>query len=289
MIIVAFGGKTIEREGSILSASDVARALDRLKIYNLLVEDVTESQLKSYGSNVFICVHGEGGENGHISSLCEQIRVQYNFSSPSGHLATYDKTRFKNFLESKGIPTPRTLPFETLENVQVPVVVKPKTGGGSLGIRFVDPTQNNFHKGMLEGKYEPYYVEEFIHGKFATLAVTDFGESESASELLEVIFDGVIYSYEVKHQSSKHTYRYPGQFAKSTHDTAKAYALDVYRTLELKGAVRFDFIVEPSSKPCLIEANTIPGLSQGGNLAAIWKGQNHKYDDLIAELCSSII
>ncbi len=37
----------------------------------------------------------------------------------------------------------------------------------------------------------------------------------------------------------------------------------------------------------MLEANTVPGLSKDGNLAAIWSGMGRLYDDLIELLIPS--
>jgi len=52
-----------------------------------------------------------------------------------------DKGRFADFCETKGIPVPKTYRFEALLQMQdlpLPLILKPRKGSGSIGIRFID-------------------------------------------------------------------------------------------------------------------------------------------------------
>ncbi len=154
--IVAMGGRSLEREISLRSGHRVERALRSLgyEVQALDVEgDFVEHVLAEDPSFVFVAMHGRGGEDGTLQDLLETLDVPYTGSDPLASALCMDKMLFKRMLRLHGIPTPafhsfnetafrelggaRTFP-KLLEELGLPVVVKPVAQGSAIGIKFVD-------------------------------------------------------------------------------------------------------------------------------------------------------
>src|SRR5438552_3196076 len=107
-VVVVFGGKSWEREGSLVSAIDVARSLDRLGIENSLCEFDRDFAFHAIGSAdfVFNTIHGGHGENGNLSAICHAMGLPCNFSGSLAHSFSLDKLQMKALAAMRAIPIP---------------------------------------------------------------------------------------------------------------------------------------------------------------------------------------
>jgi D-alanine-D-alanine ligase len=295
-VLVVFGGPSWEREGSVISASDVARSLDRLKIENHLCEFDRRSLFNVIpGCDfVFNSIHGQHGEDGTLASICEAMGVKYNFSTPIVHALSFDKLRLKMEANLRGLNVPSTVEgtFNGRKYLGVPTekaakdkgyILKPIFGGGSRGIQFIEcGEQIEAAVDHRDGRYDPYFVEEFIEGSFVTCAMTGNGRVDRDLPLLQVEFGDKIYDYRRKHDVTKRQYIVPANVDAKVAKQIKDYCKELFFGMDYRPVVRFDFIVRKSDqKAFFLEANTVPGLSRGGNLVAIWRSTGRSYDDLI--------
>ena len=153
--IVAMGGRSLEREVSLRSGHRVERALRSLgyEVQALDVEgDFVERVLAAQPRFVFVAMHGRGGEDGTLQDLLQTLDVPYTGSDPLASALCMDKVLFKRMLRLHGISTPafhsfnetafrelggaRTFP-KLLQELGLPVVVKPVAQGSAIGIKFV--------------------------------------------------------------------------------------------------------------------------------------------------------
>ncbi len=301
-VLVVFGGESWEREGSIISAATVARSLDRRGVPNRLIEfPLKDHDLKaSPQSVVFNSMHGKNGEDGALSSFCEVNGIPYNFSRPYAHIVGFDKLRFKALAHSLNVLTPGVLNRleATKAHMNLPVlsaeenkkyILKPIYGGGSRGVEIVSSLKELEDKiDSRDRKYEPYIVEEFIDGSFVTCAITGEPEIDITLPLLEVRFDGALYDYEIKHNENKRRYILPSEISADSEKSVREASAKMYGAMGCDAVVRFDYLVDAQGQAYLLEANTVPGLSEAGNLASIWKASGRTYDELVAFLLKKI-
>src|ERR1700757_64030 len=151
--IVAMGGRSLEREISLRGGRRVERALRELGCSVQALDadgDFIARVIESKPDFVFVAMHGRGGEDGTLQDLLETLGVPYTGSDPLASALCMDKMLFKRMLRLHGIPTPsfhsfnetafrelggaRTFP-RLLEELQLPVVVKPVAQGSAIGIK----------------------------------------------------------------------------------------------------------------------------------------------------------
>lgn len=299
LIYIVFGGETIEREGSIISSAEVARALDRMNIKNLMIEyEANIFKRLNFSKNplIFICIHGKNGEDGLLASICNKLNIKYTFSSEISHARAFNKILFKKFLITNNEDTPKIV-YDCLENKELikakiessnldHFIIKPVFGGGSLGIidfYLTDPYMGIINN--LKEKYRPYFIEEFVTGKFITAVVSGDSEIDEKLNLLEVSFDGNIYDYSKKHSLDR-KYIIPADIDNNMYYNIKTASRNIYHYGKFNSVVRFDYIVTEKNYYCL-EANTIPGLSKNGNLYTIWENAGYSYEHLIEYIINS--
>ncbi len=113
-IIVLYGGASSEREVSLNSGEGIYKALLDLG-YSVSLKDFNDvdklENLKEYDL-VFIALHGFEGESGILQKNLDNLGILYTGSKYLSCKNTWNKTRFKDILESALIPTPRGFSVE---------------------------------------------------------------------------------------------------------------------------------------------------------------------------------
>src|SRR5512146_191930 len=109
-VAVLLGGRSAEREISLLTGNGVLKAL-RSKGVDAHPFDPTERdlfELKREGfARCFIALHGRGGEDGTVQGALEVLGIPYTGSGVMGSAVALDKWRTKMIWLAGGLPTPR--------------------------------------------------------------------------------------------------------------------------------------------------------------------------------------
>ena len=106
---VLLGGRSSEREVSIMSGTGVLEALRSRGIDAHAFDPGKQSLAELEGANferVFIALHGRGGEDGTIQGVLETLRVPYTGSGVQASAIAIDKLTTKRIWLQDGIPTP---------------------------------------------------------------------------------------------------------------------------------------------------------------------------------------
>lgn len=269
-IAVVMGGASVEREISIRSGSEVARALSSLG-YDVQSLDYDERFLDAIRQLkpdlVFIALHGPGGEDGHVQALLEYLSIPYTGSGLEAAALSMDKHLTKKLLAAEGLPTPvwdlfdlsgGTLPLLP-GSLDLPLVVKPRFEGSSAGVAIVH-THEEWTTAMLDASksYSQILAEEYLEGREFTCAVL----GEEALPIIEVVAnrDG-FYSYGAKYEPGGSTHVVPAPIDEDLAARLQMLALSAHRLLGLRDYSRSDFIVTADQRPYLLEINSLPGLT----------------------------
>lgn len=269
-IAVVMGGASAEREISIRSGSEVARALSSLG-YDVQSLDYDERFLDAIRQLkpdlVFIALHGPGGEDGHVQALLEYLSIPYTGSGLEAAALSMDKHLTKKLLAAEGLPTPvwdlfdlsgGTLPLLP-GSLDLPLVVKPRFEGSSAGVTIVH-THEEWTTAMLDASksYSQILAEEYLEGREFTCAVL----GEEALPVIEVVAnrDG-FYSYGAKYEPGGSTHVVPAPIDEDLAARLQMLALSAHRLLGLRDYSRSDFIVTADQRPYLLEINSLPGLT----------------------------
>jgi D-alanine-D-alanine ligase len=108
-VVVASGGRSLEREISLRSGR---RATDALKSlgYDAVSVDPDHSfvgEVKQLRPEfVFVAMHGRGGEDGTLQDLLQILGVPYTGSDVHASARCLDKHAFKELMVSIGLSTP---------------------------------------------------------------------------------------------------------------------------------------------------------------------------------------
>ena len=274
-IVVLMGGKSNERDVSLVSGKNVAEALASLGKYEVIPVDLTEDSLDAMPKDVdaaYIALHGGWGESGGVQETLDALKIPYTGPGARASRVAMDKIETKRVLEASGVPTAKwslVRPNAEVSPLPLPVVVKPPCDGSSVGISKVScaaewapalaaavrAIRTSPNKAISENPDPEILVEEFIPGREFTVAVVD-GE---AWPVIEIVAKGGWYGYEEKYNSNETRYPFleDGELARKM----QGIAVDAYRAVGCRGVTRVDFRVSPAGDCLVLELNTSPGFT----------------------------
>ena len=227
-----------------------------------------------------IALHGAYGEDGEVQRLLEQFGVPYAGADSWSARLSMHKVLAQEKAREAGLRTPEyryldargdlsSAVHEIIRTFSQPVVVKPVSGGSSMGVSVVGgyaPVLRAVEALAADG-VPGILVEEYVRGQEATVGVVERlrGETLYALPPIEIVPpEGDFYSYDAKY-SGKTRHDCPGHFTRvQTEELARAARL-MHRVLGLRHYSRSDFIVTPRGV-YYIETNALPGLTTDSNL-----------------------
>lgn len=244
-----------------------------------------------------IVLHGMNGEDGKVMSMLSMCNIPYSSADPTESGVCLDKSIFKTYANGLNINTvkgktyfdyefknnPENVLDDICENFDFPVIVKPATQGSSIGIT-VAKNKQELEDGLILSfeLTEKTLVEEFLNNiTEINVALLKDDNEIVVSELEQPIKNSDILSFENKYVNSTKSLEsvsriIPAKVDKNVKSEIINTAKLLFKNLNLKGVVRFDFIIS-ENKVYLNEVNTIPG-----SLAFyLFKPLNIKYNGLI--------
>lgn len=239
---------------------------------------------------VFMALHGGIGENGKLQAMLEILGIKYTGSPSIGAAIAMDKNVSKQLIRGVGVKTADWLccehgPLEFsekdyAEKVGYPCVIKPCSGGSSVGVSFADDYSQLLPALELAAKYESsIIVERKITGRELTVGIID----GKVLPPVEIIPKSGFYDYANKYQSGRTEELCPAPLTEEENAKLAAETKKVFDALKLGSYARIDFIYDGTDFYCL-EANTLPGMTPISLLPQEAKAVGMDYDALCDKL-----
>jgi len=276
-IVVLLGGRSGEREVSLRSGQNAARALGEagheVTLIDSADDDFISQLLEADKDVVFLALHGRDGEDGSIQGLMELLRIPYTGSGVLASALAMDKRRSKVFYRNAGLNVPDSIevsaPETALADAGVfaskygyPIVVKPSADGSSLGVSIVHNAAElpeALSKGFAISRI--LLIEQFIPGTEITIPVIGFDTLQALPVIEIVPLASEFYDYEAKYADGGSDHFIPARLPDAVLALAQQQAVAAHRALGCSGMSRSDFIVDVDGKAWIIETNTIPGMT----------------------------
>ena len=269
-IAVLMGGPGAEREVSLASGAAVLKALLGLGLHAVAVDVTTEEIKLPEGTDLgFNVIHGTFGEDGQLQDAMEKLGIPYTGAGSVSSKLAINKSLAKEKFLAAGVPTARS---ETVAlspgvvpvlTIQAPLVIKPPLEGSSVGIQVVK-TQGEVSAALLKAaeKYSEVLIEEFIAGKELTVAILD----GKALPIVQIIPPDGIYDMASKYPwltgSKGSEYHCPADLDLETTMAVQAAAVVAHHSLGIEIYSRVDVLLDVENRPYVLEANTIPGMTE---------------------------
>ena len=214
---------------------------------------------------VFLALHGADGENGKVQAAFDLFGIRYTGTGYLSSALAMDKGLSKDLLEASGVPAPKgkmlvrgTDYTEEIEQIMLPVVVKPCCGGSSVGVSIVrDPKELEQALSEAFSYEENVIVEEYVEGREFSVGVID-GEALPIIEIAPV--EG-FYDYKNKYSEGATVETCPADLTPQQTEKMQRYAVEGAKALGITGYARLDFLMKENGDMYCLEANTLPGMT----------------------------
>ncbi len=213
---------------------------------------------------VFMGLHGEDGENGRLQAVFDMVGVRYTGSGYLGSALAMNKWVTKQLFLQAGITTPKSMPLSRADGLEaaltlgLPCVVKPCSGGSSVGVSIAG-TQEELERALEETfRYEETaLLEEYIEGREFSVGVL----GDMALPPIEIIPRSGFYDYAHKYQPGWTEEICPGRTTPEETSLLQAAAKKAFELLKLSVYGRADFLISADGKAYCLEVNTLPGMT----------------------------
>lgn len=271
--------------GETISDIDEVKENRRDKSERYLGESVID--ICDFADITFLALHGGAGENGQVQAAFDLLGIKYTGSGYFGSALAMNKGLTKSVLIQKKVLTPYGEIFKTAEDAQAwnrfPCVVKPCSGGSSVGINIVtnaDDYANSVKEAFGYGEDE-IVVEEYIKGREFSVGLL----GGKALPPIEIIPKEGFYDYKTKYQAGAAEDVCPADITPEEDEKLRKAAEETFRALHLENYARVDFILDAEGNPYCLEANTLPGMTPTSLLPQEARAEGIEYP----ELCEKII
>jgi D-alanine-D-alanine ligase len=290
-IAVLFGGRSAEREVSLMSGSNVLKALQQAGLdahaFDPAEREIFELKRDGFAS-VFIALHGRYGEDGTVQGALELMGIPYTGSGVMASALAMDKVRTKMVWSTAGIPTPR---FEVVDagsdwagvakRLGLPLIIKPAREGSTIGLTKVTAAAQLPDAYALASRHDPFVMaEEFIAGEELTAGFL----GDQALPLIRIEAPQGNYDYQNKYFSDETKYHCPCGLPEAEELRIRAMVMKSAQALGCAGWGRADLIRRADGSVQFLEMNTSPGMTGHSLVPMAAKQAGLSFNDLVLRI-----
>lgn len=295
-VAVLYGGRSAEREVSLMSGSGVLAAL-KSKGVDAHGFDPAERPMddlvREGFARVFIALHGRFGEDGTVQGALELLGLPYTGSGVMASAIAMDKVYTKRIWTTHGLPTPGFALARSGEDVRaaakrfgLPLAVKPSREGSTIGFtKVVSEDQCDAAYGIARRHDDDVLCEQFVDGRELTVAVLGSGAAARALPVIEIVAPAGNYDYQNKYFRDDTRYVCPAELPDALSARIREIALESFHALGCEGWARADVMLRRAdSEPFLLEINTSPGMTGHSLVPMAAKAEGISYEDLCVRI-----
>jgi len=293
-VAVLMGGLSSERQVSLSSGEECAKALERQGARVSRIDagrDLANVLSGLIRPDVALnCLHGKWGEDGCVQGVLETLQIPYTHSGVLASALAMDKDKSKAVLKAAGVRTPDGGLFDrhevaTRHVMAPPYVVKPNAEGSSVGVYLVREGANALvtEVGAPDWAYgEQVMVEPFIPGKELAVAVLGEAAGPRALTVTDITPTKGFYDYEAKYAPGGSTHVLPAVLPPHVFEAALRQAERAHAAMGCRGVSRADFRYDDVKDDLvLLEVNTQPGMTPTSLAPEQAAHVGMGYDDLV--------
>lgn len=240
----------------------------------------------------------------HAAALLELLQVPYTGCGPVALALCKDKSRAKQILGAHHLPTPR---FEVYSDgvrpssrLSFPLIVKPQTEDGSLGIAEESIVKNRKElrtrvEFLREEHGQDAIAEEFLGGREFIVTVLGNGTTAAPYRVLppgEYVYHSErwrVCTFKAKWDEAHPSYAaveacYPAMLPGALRRRLERLALVCAEVFALRGYARIDFRLDRRGLPHVLEVNPNPDLSPGAGISRTAETAGLTYGAFLQEI-----
>ncbi|MBI1858340.1 MAG: D-alanine--D-alanine ligase [Candidatus Melainabacteria bacterium] len=306
---VLCGGISSEREISLRSGKNCYDALLRKGYTNTILIDIKSIndlyKLKGKIDIAFLITHGKYGEDGHFQSILDLENIPYTGSSAKASATAMNKWLTKELAKKCNISTANAI-LITKENIEIidpssiwnqlskkcgALFLKPMDDGSSVNIFKIKSLEELKNKiNVIQDKFikdTNFIVEEYIEGREITVSIIEINKNLQVLPILELKPKNEFYDYEAKYTKGLTEFILPAKLDDSLKEKIRIDSIKIFNEIGLSGFARVDYIIGKDNQAYLLEANSLPGMTDTSDLPAQAKSHRIEYDDLVEIILQS--
>ena len=292
------GGVSTEREVSLKTGSEIVANLnrDKYEVFDIVIDKENEVFEKVKDLNldfVYIALHGVFGEDGRIQAILQSLGVAYSGPGVMSSAVCMDKEFSKRIVAGYGVRIAKwisvrrgeTANFDEIkEKLGDKVVVKPNSGGSSIGVSFVS-NQEELEAGLdlVFSMDKEALIEEVLTGVEISVPVID---GKVFPTIRIEALAGDYFDFESKYAKGG-AKEYVYEFSEKVQNEINKFAKDSYYGLKCEGFARIDFMVVNEETPYFMEVNTSPGMTTASLLPKSTASKGYSYSETLDLLIES--
>ena len=290
-VAVLLGGRSAEREISLMSGNGVLKALRAKGVdahpFDPAERELGDLKLEGY-ARCFVALHGRGGEDGTLQGALEFLGIPYTGSGVLASALAMDKVRTKKLWSADGLPTAghvllhEKTNFPAVEKkLGLPLFLKPASEGSSVGMTKVQAAGGLKKAYALAARHDTVVIaEKYIDGPELTAAIL----GERALPLIRIETPREFYDYQAKYFADDTRYLIPAGLTKKKEDQLRALCLKAFHALGCRGWGRVDLMLDRRGRPYLLEVNTSPGMTGHSLVPMAARAVGMSYADLCVRI-----
>jgi D-alanine-D-alanine ligase len=304
-VAVLQGGRSLERQVSLKSGARVEDALQRLGHTAVAIDvggDLVARLSELRPDVVFVALHGRDGEDGTIQELLDVLDLPYTGSHVAACIRCWDKVLTKHLLRDHGIPTPDFHAFsETAfrelgaaqalpaieQQLDFPLVVKPAAQGSALGIKFARTAADVPTALVSAFSYDrKVLLERYVPGRDLAVSILEREDGEPhALPIVEALPEGrEFYDFEARYEIGRTRFVCPAELPEEIAARTQQLAVEAYRALGCAGFARVDLMLHDDGELYVLEANSVPGLTETSLLPQAADAAGISFDQLVERI-----
>lgn len=287
---VLLGGTSAERAISLKTGQAVLASLKRQGFRVVAIDaakPLPEALKKNRIDFAYLALHGTGGEDGCVQGLLEWLKIPYTGSGVLASAAAMDKKASKRLFDAAKLPTAPWYSLNKPEGMSsrlgYPVVVKPSSQGSAVGVSIVKKAKDWPAALRNAFRYDrSVIVEKFLQGPEITIGIL----GHQVLPIIEILpqHHRPFYDFHAKYAPGGSRHILPARISAVHARRVAALAMDACRVLGTRAVARVDFIVDRKRGPCLLEVNTIPGMTETSLLPEAARAAGINFDALVLKI-----
>jgi len=238
----------------------------------------------------YIAIHGTPGENGILQGYLNMMQIPHSTCDVLSSALSFNKHACNSYLKALGyqfaesvlLKKGKKYDCESIKNkVGLPCFVKPNADGSSFGISKVEEfkdLENAIIKAFKEGN--EVIIEEFIEGVEVTCGLVKTSKQQIIFPITEIVTENEFFDYEAKYDPKMAEEITPARISPELTSEIQNLSSEIYDALKCKGIVRVDYIIK-DNKPYILEANTIPGMTNNSFIPKQVKAMGRELSDIL--------
>ncbi|WP_430971776.1 D-alanine--D-alanine ligase [Sunxiuqinia rutila] len=315
-IAVVYGGDSSEYVVSVNSSKNVFQSIDpelfqpwavemkgadwKLVVDGEPVADINKQDFSVHYQNehirfdyAYITIHGTPGEDGILQGYFDLLKIPYSTCGVQSSALTFNKYYCSNYLRNFDLAMAKSVRLTKgdvidedvlVEELGLPVFVKPNAGGSSFGITKVK-TKSDL-KAAIEAAWKESneaLVEEFIEGLEITSGLVKLKNESFLFPVTEVIPKNEFFDFEAKYTKGATLEITPARISESLTETCQQLSSRIYDLCNCKGIVRIDYILKDGVF-YFLEVNTTPGMTATSFIPQQIEAMGMQLKDIISKI-----